>query len=210
MLLFAGTTGFAQIEKHSFGAGVVNGFMYYPSQIEIFPDNQQMEKPAIIPYVFGFQGSHLKSTKNWLAWRTNVAFMGTSRYENYPESFDGKRVRLSDRDFIAEIGFGPMFTFQKEDYGIYLGGTLDLMFMASHRKGITQPWVDNWSFMEIPFPTVSAYLGYWQRVGNVNSPLFLEIALMRRHIPAIFTLFMEGRGPFFYHLTLGFRYEIRD
>ncbi|MCC5917680.1 MAG: hypothetical protein JJU02_10200 [Cryomorphaceae bacterium] len=218
VLFFAGATGFAQMERHSFGAGLVNGFIYVPAEGDYDPTvthptlntNIPAENPAKNVYLSGVHGSHLKTTKNWLAWRTNFNMMVSSRYEDFPEEFEGFFIRHNQRGFYAELGFGPMFTYQKEDYGVFLGGTFDLMYFISNKKGVTNPDNERWYFAEFPFPTVSTYLGYWQRMGNVNSPWFLEIMFKRRHVSAIPALFTDARGPYMYSLMVGFRYELQN
>jgi len=204
-------SGFAQINKHSFGAGVSNGFIHIPENKMGFNQNtgEEIINPAQSPYFFGIGGSYLNSTKKWLAWRTNLNFGVTSRYEDFPESFDGLMIRFSQRDFFAELSFGPMFTYQKEDFGIYIGGTLDLMYVVSHKKGITWTHEESIHYAPFPIPTPSAYIGYWQRIGNVNSPWYFEISLTRKVFAGVINLIEYQRGPVFYAINTGFRYELK-
>lgn len=201
-------SGFAQINKHSFGANINNGILYIPQRSKgiNYITNEEDFRPAKFLYVFGIGGSYLNSTNKWLAWRTNFNLAATSRSYDSPELIDGELFRYSFRDFFSEFGFGPMFTYQKEDFGIYLGGTLDLMHIVRHTIDYDRSSV---IFDNYPFPTPSAYIGYWQRVGNINSPWFLEITLMRRVIAGLLNL-IESRqiDNVYYTLNIGFRYEL--
>lgn len=203
-------SGMAQINKHSFGAQVMNGFAHVPANQLVGSSAANLNNPDKYPYLFGIGGSYVNSTKKWLSWRTNLNLMVSSRYENYPESFEGLVSRTSQRDFTAELGFGPMFTYQKDDYGIYIGGTLDLIYFAGHERNLSSQDDGNMQFAEFPLPSPSLYLGYWQRIGNVNSPWFLELSLMRRHVFGLFTLFVDERSSIFYTFNLGFRYELKN
>ena len=219
ILLFCLMTlsGMAQINKHSFGANINGGVIYIP-EARLGTDPQTGEaitNPARFPFVFGIGGSYLNSTKKWLAWRTNFNLGVTSRYDDFPESLEGEygRSSYSYRDFFAELGFGPMFTYQKEDFGIYIGGTLDLMYFVSHKTGVTW-WGEEFSqydsFAPYPIPTPSTYIGYWQRLGNVNSPWFFEVSLMRRALGGFLNL-IEYEGDYvLYTLNVGFRYELNQ
>ena len=210
VLFFSGTMGFAQIKKHSFGAGVNNGTLFHPA---LYGTPSGGGEPVLLrsarsPYVFGLQGSHLKSSNKWLAWKTTINISTTSMY-NY-DKFDAD---LKDtRSLWADIGFGPMFTFQRKDFGVYLGGTLDIKYFAEYRVR-SQPGRNN-EILYAPYPLLvpTAHLGYWQRMGNVNSPWYLEIALIRQYVPGIFTLFNYSSepGPYLYNLTVGFRYEFEN
>ena len=205
-------SGVAQINKHSFGANINGGVIYIP-EARLGTDPQTGEaitNPARFPFVFGIGGSYLNSTKKWLAWRTNFNLGVTSRYDDFPESFEGQMIRFSYRDYFAELSFGPMFTYQKEDFGIYIGGTLDLMYHVSHEKGITWIHEESVRYAPFPIPTPSTYIGYWQRVGNVNSPWYFEVSLMRRALVGIFNLFEYQRSSVFYTLNMGFRYELNQ
>ena len=194
VLLFAGTTGFAQIEKHSFGAGLSNGVLYFPNY----------EKSN---YTLGLQGSHLNYTKNWLAWKTNLDIGGSSALTN-----SNRNTTIRNHEFWIDLGFGPMFTYQKKDFGFYLGGTIDVYFSARHTT-ISTPSesASNFGFLSFPLPLYTTHLGYWQRIGNLNSPWFLEILLMRRSLnPRILNLLNYNHKMVFHNLTVGFRYEIRN
>ncbi|MCC5918723.1 MAG: hypothetical protein JJU02_15490 [Cryomorphaceae bacterium] len=211
VLLFAGTTGIAQIEKHSFGAGVSNGILYIPGT-EFFASSSgepSTVSPAVTPYMFGAHGSHVNSLSKWLALRTSLGGMVTSRYEDFPEEFDEYVIRYNRRNIFANIGFGPMLTFQQKDFGIYLGGTFELLYSFEHRRNINHPETSMWRNLNYPFPTASGFFGYWQRMGNVNSPLYLEIVLERRQIPGILTFFSNYPVSYLYNLTVGFRYEFK-
>lgn len=204
-------SGFAQINKHSFGASINNGIILVPEENRGVNaiTGEDMINPAHAIYLFGIGGSYLNSTKKWLAWRTSMNFAVTSKYENYPESFDGMISRHYQRDFFVEIGFGPMFTYQKEDFGVYIGGAIDFMFFGSHEKGIPPSDRDIVRIAPFPIPTPSLYLGYWQRMGNVNSPWYFEVSLMRRVPRGIINLFGYESSPVMFSLNTGFRYEIK-
>ncbi|MCH8478267.1 MAG: hypothetical protein LAT56_10010 [Wenzhouxiangella sp.] len=211
VLFFWGAAGFAQIEKHSLGAGLSNGILHIPGRE--FPatltGNPSRVSPDVTPYMFGAHGSYINALSKWFALRANLGGMVTSRYEDFPEEFDDYVIRYNRRNIFANVGFGPMLTFQQKDFGIYLGGTLELLYSFEHRRNINNPEISMWRNLNYPFPTASGFFGYWQRIGNVNSPLYLEIVLERRQIPGIFTFFTDYPVSYLYNLTVGFRYEIK-
>ena len=201
VLLFAGTTGFAQIEKHSFGAGLSNGVIKLPN-------------PDLHIYAFGIQGSFINSSKKWIAWKTNLN-LGISSIASI------ERDNFISRFFYfgGDLGFGPMFTYQKKDFGFYLGGTLDVFYMGVRRKLVSQGertiTSSNTILPPFPLPGATAHLGYWQRIGNVNSPWYLEILFTRRTVSdSLLDIFDRSRiyyvSSAFHNLTVGFRYEIRN
>jgi hypothetical protein len=214
-LIWFSTTVFAQISKHSFGASVNNGAYIFPEKT-YFDDPlgniDPLVNPARTAYVFGLQGSHLKSSNKWLAWRTTFAASVTSKYQNLSKDFEGYLMRQNIRLHWLELGFGPMLTYQRKDYGFFLGGTLELVYSRNHRQFINEPYLSHVNWDDFPVPTVTAHLGYWQRIGNINSPWFLEIAFSRRHVSGIRILISDNvdPGPYWYNLSMGFRYEINE
>jgi hypothetical protein len=207
LLCIMSVLGFAQINKHSFGGAITNGFVHLPGENLGF--NPIIGDEMIIPdrnkYVFGIAGSYVNATNKWLAWRTNLGASLSSRNLR----FDGGPSHI-DRYYFVDLGFGPIFTYQREDFGLYIGGSLDLNYWVYNIRreeslggGITR-------YPNFPNPTFSTVIGYWQRVGNVNSPWYFEVSISRRYINDFFNTQVYYDKSVLYHLNLGFRYELKN
>ena len=198
-------SGVAQINKHSFGGAITNGFLHLPG--ENLGTNTLTGDEMIIPdrnkYVFGVSGSYVNATNKWLAWRTNLGASFSSRNITF-----GGEPSYLNRYYFIDLGFGPIFTYQKEDFGFYLGGSLDLNYWVSSFR--REEGLDNITrHPDFPNPTFSTVIGYWQRVGNVNSPWYFEVSITRRYTNDFFGSHIYFDRSVLYHLNLGFRYELK-
>ena len=211
--------GIAQIKKHSFGAGFSNGFIYNPEIYSTFSSTgeERLLMESSMPYAFGVQGSFLNVYNKWLAWKTSLNLGSTANFAQHKIPFDGSEAPTNKnrRIFWGDIGFGPIFTYQKKDYGFYAGGSLDISLSGSVTTG--PPYLTTSSrrvwFNLYPYIIPAMRCGYWQRIGNVNSPWFLEIELVQRDIIHTHNnLFSNYRNNIhrLHALTIGFRYEIQD
>jgi len=200
-------SGFAQINKHSFGGGITNGFLHLPSMNFGINPNSGVEtiRPERNIYVFGVAGSYVNASNKWLAWRTNLGASFSSR-----TFMVGGGPLHSDRYYFVDLGFGPIFTYQKEDFGLYIGTSLDLnywVYTARREEG----WESEGTlYPGYPNPTLSTVLGYWQRLGNVNSPWYFEVSVIRRYTNDFFNGPVYFDESVLYHLNLGFRYELKN
>ena len=219
MLLFLGSQGIAQMSKYSFGAGVSNGVLSNPeyTRTSWMTGEEYVYIQGQTPYVFGLQGSFFNFTNKWLAWKTTLNLGGSQRYENLLLNEDGSPIpNTNSRQLIwGDIGFGPIFTYQKNNFGIYIGGSLDFSYVGSRSvsEGLGH---DNWYYNTsiLTIPTIKC--GYWQRLGGDESPFLLEIELVRSDMvwgnTSVWNTWNEYRNQInrIFLLTVGFRYEINN
>jgi hypothetical protein len=220
MFLFVmSVSGFAQINKHSFGGGITNGVVHYSK--EFSPSSSLHEERMLMdsytPYAFGFHGSFLNTSNKWFAWKTSLNIGTTVSFTRrvIPYNQYSSPIIYSQRTFWGDVGFGPLLTYVKDDYGFFIGVSLDLSLSGVEiiASPLSESINSNTRFNRYPYFVPAMKLGYWQRMGNINSPWYLEVELVQRDmITTYINLFDNYRLNIhrLYAITIGFRYEIKE